>query len=271
MAIDPITASALITTGGSLLGSLAGGGRDTARDQRKQTLKLIKERGDAVREGARRSGFNPLTYLTGTASSAVGGGAAPSTPPLASIGAALQTFGNLAYQRATAEEQQKRTHESAMQQLERINELQNEAGGSSSVVTRTVGRLASDSAAQATDPVFAGEIIDANRDVDAADVMNTPGANVVQNDWTFGPLYLPGAEPPEADEMIVTAPLWVPQLTRNIGEHVGNVMDARKAGNDMADAIKRQKTWKERRAFGVGFNQSQAQDYRSRRQIMSGY
>lgn len=257
----------------SVANDIFGSDGDAARENRKQTEKLIKRRGQAARIGAERSGFNPLTYLAATAGTSVGGSMEGSGPgPLASTAAMLSSIGNAMYERETAEEMQERNHKSAMQQLEAINKAQAEAGGAGSVVTRTgAARLASNRAAQEVDPTFAGDVIDPRRGVDPAKVVNTPGANVIENDWTFGPVFLPGSEPPEADEAVLMAPIIIPQISRNVGEHVGNVLDRERWAADMADSIKRQKAWKERRAFNVGFNQAAADAYKARRDILQGY
>lgn len=222
MAFDPVTQAALISTGGSLLGGLFGGSSDDgARENRKQTLKLIREKGDAVREGAERSGFNPLTYLGATAGTSVSGGGGGSGPgPLASIGAALQTYGNAVLENAISEQQQERAHQSAIAQLDHIAKQQADAGGASRVVTQTLGGRMSLPAAKATAPAgseFSGGVIDRRRDVEATDIQNTPGANVIENDWTAGPVYLPGSEPPETEDMLLSAPVIVPQLVHNWG------------------------------------------------------
>lgn len=271
MAIDPVVTASAISAAGSLLGG-AGGGTDAARLNRIHTLKLYKQGGERLREGAERSGFNPLTYAQIMGGSTISGGGSSGPAPLASVGAALSTFGNAMLDREIAEEQQERTHKSAMAQLEAIQRSQREAGGVGGVITRTVGGLASRAAGGGTSPDgFAGAAIDAERKIDVADVMNTPGANVIENDWTFGPVYLPGSEPPEADEAVMMAPIILPQISYNVGGKLGRELDKKRWAADMADSIKRRKAWNERRAYGVGFNQSQAQDYTARRDILNGY
>lgn len=150
--MDPVIGAAAVSAAGNIVGGLIGNDGDAARDNRRQTVKLIRERGQAVRQGAERSGFNPLTYLAATSNTSVGGSTAGGPAPLASIGAAISTFGNMMYERKIAEEQQERTHKSAMAQLEAIQKAQREAGGAGSTVTRTIGGLASNKAAEATDP-----------------------------------------------------------------------------------------------------------------------
>lgn len=222
MAIDPMIGSALISAGGSLMGAIAGGS-DTARDNRRQTYKLTRElawhQPTWVRQGAQSAGFNPLTVLGANLSPATVTGATPEAPPLASIGAAMQTFGNAMFDKQTAEAQQKRTHDSAIAQLERVHELQQEAGGAAGVITRTVGAplgsRAANAAAAASEKEYGGAAIDAARDVNVDPVMNTAGANVIENDWTGGPVYVPGSEPPEATDVVFSTPFIVPQIVRN--------------------------------------------------------
>lgn len=72
--IDDAILAAGISAGGQLLGGAIGGGTDGARDNRRQTLKLYKQGGVALREGAERAGFNPLTYAQLMAGSSVSGG-----------------------------------------------------------------------------------------------------------------------------------------------------------------------------------------------------
>lgn len=217
--------AAAISTVGALL---SGNGKDHYTSPEKAlrlnyeaTARDIRSRGRWLREGAWASGFSPLTYAQLASGVQVGAGGVQSgnvrtSAPLASVGAAMQTFGDMMYEREVSEKQQERTHESVMAQIEAIAKQQREAGGAGQVVSRSIGKLASAGAAAAA-PAGYGAAIDADREESIEPVMNTPGANVIDNDWTAGPIYLPGSEPPEAADVVVSTPFIVPQLTHNWG------------------------------------------------------
>lgn len=129
------SAASAVASVGNMLG-IGGGGGDPARDNRRQTIKLIKERGDAVREGARRSGFNPLTYLGATAGTAVGG-AVPETPPLASFAAAMNAVADNLTNQQAVENEEERLRQSAEMQLDRLQKEQARKGGAVEVAPAT--------------------------------------------------------------------------------------------------------------------------------------
>lgn len=126
--MDPLSMMRIAQGGVSIANTLFGGGSDPARNNRRQTIKLLRERGDAIREGAERSGFNPLTYL-GASSGAQVGGSVASTPPLASFAATLgQIADGMQESRLNALEEE-RLRQSAEAQYRRVEADQIRAGG----------------------------------------------------------------------------------------------------------------------------------------------
>lgn len=263
--------------GASLLSSLGlgGGGGDPARNNRKQTLKLIRERGDAVREGAERSGFNPLTYLGATSGTAVGGSVAE-VPPLASFAATLGDIAQGMVNNRSVEAEEERLRQSAAMQLDRINREKAVAGGAGGVALRTaaagigspvtVRKAKLDSSAKEFAPY------DADREMEKLTATDGPGITTIDNDFLPTPVHVPGdgGEPWGIDEVLTTVVAGIPQVVPHIFAPLSYGVQKMTLDHE-AERKKLDKQASTYRGARVGFNQSQVRDYRNRRDILNGY
>lgn len=137
----------LVSAGAGLVGGLFGGNKEakSAKDQQEKQYKLNRQeainRGEWIREGAEKSGFNPLTYLgvnggsVGGYSGAGGGGGSAMAAPLASFAASLgDAAGALFENSETTEEAEQKTIKSVKQQQQRLEREQAAGGGAADVV-----------------------------------------------------------------------------------------------------------------------------------------
>lgn len=134
MAINPLIGSALISTGGGLLGGLMGGSgtsykrtRSLNRQAYQHAMKAQIRLGENARRSAERSGFNPLTMLgaMGGAASGFGGNSFAGGPPLASnaILTAAQGVSDILMTKASLDQQERQFQQA------RDDAKQNESAG----------------------------------------------------------------------------------------------------------------------------------------------
>lgn len=182
----------------------------------------ILSQAQGAREAADKYGFNPLTLLQ--AGAGHGFSQAPaSTPPLASV-AAIQDGLRGVDDILSGDQARRRQADQAELDLAkiRVDEAKRGVGlgqprftsGGSFTGNRAV-TVAQPTIRKADPPMGRGQgkQLDSLRDVDVADTPNIPGFYQVENDWTGGPIYLPGESlEGDIDNLAIGAIVGIPQI-----------------------------------------------------------